>query len=76
MLFAVRTPNDAGGPESTIDLSEQNAERVGDGNSFLPPNVFKYVYVMEDDDDEEDDLDDSVAPTSISTIRRREVIII
>lgn len=75
MLFAVRTPNDAGGPESTIDLSEQNAERVGDGNSFLPPNVFKYVYVMEDDD-EEDDLDDSVAPTSISTIRRREVIII
>lgn len=75
MLFAVRTPNDTGGPESTIDLSEQNAERVGDGNSFLPPNVFKYVYVMEDDD-EEDDLDDSVAPTSISTIRRREVIII
>lgn len=75
MLFAVRTPNDAGGPESTIDLSEQNAERVGDGSSFLPPNVFKYVYVMEDDD-EEDDLDDSVAPTSISTIRRREVIII
>ncbi len=75
MLFAVRTPNDAGGPEPTIDLNEQNAERVGDGNSFLPPNVFKYVYVMEDDD-EEADLDDSVAPTSISTIRRREVIII
>jgi hypothetical protein len=75
MLFAVRTPNDAGGPESTIDLSEQNAERFGDGNSFLPPNVFKYVYVMEDDD-EEDDLDDSAAPTSISTIRRREVITI
>jgi hypothetical protein len=69
MIF-LSSNNDTNNVGDATSTTVENAHKVKEGNTFFVPDVFRYVYVMEDDDDELDD--DNDKPTI--NVKKREVI--